>query len=120
MRRGTSGLGLFADGDIRRNDFIIEYYGFILILESSMTGRYLFEVSKRKVVDGSPRYNKARYINHSCRPNCRVSVVKGKIYIYAKRNIRAGEELAYVYGKEYFNEFIKPHGCRCLKCAGVK
>ena len=45
------------------------------------------------------------------------STVRGKVYVYAKRNIKEGEELVYNYGKEYFNDFIKPHGCKCLKCA---
>ena len=60
--------------------------------------------------------NKARYLNHSCRPNCETDIVKGKVYIYAKRNIKSGEELTYDYGKEYVDDFIKPYGCKCLKC----
>lgn len=120
VARSAAGLGLFAKESIARGDFLIEYYGPILTPKEAdfKKGKYLFEVSKRKVVDGSPRYNKARYINHSCRPNCETDIVRGRIYIYARRNIKAGEELAYDYGKEYFDDFIRPHGCQCVKCTG--
>ena len=118
VRRSDAGLGLFAAESIPKGKFIIEYHGPIMTPDEAddRKGKYLFEISGRRVVDGSPRYNIARYINHSCRPNCRTDIVRGKIYVYARRNIKPGEELAYDYGKEYFNDFIKPHGCRCVKC----
>ncbi len=118
--KSSAGFGLFAGENIKRGDFVIEYYGPILTPEEADTkkGKYLFEVNSRKVVDGTPRYNMARYINHSCRPNCETDIVRGKIYIYARRNIKDGEELSYDYGKEYFNDFIKPYGCKCPKCCG--
>ena len=118
IRRTATGLGLCAENAIQRGDFIIEYYGIPLTREQSdeKGGKYLFEVSAKKVIDGSPRYNIARYLNHSCRPNCETDIVRGKIYIYAKRNIKSGEELTYDYGKEYVDDFIKPYGCKCEKC----
>ena len=122
VKRSSTGLGLFALEDIPKGDFIIEYYGPVLTPKEAddKQGKYLFEVNSRKVIDGTPRYNTARYINHSCLPNCEVDIIRGKVYIYAKRRIRAGEEFAYDYGKEYFEDFIKPHGCRCVKCACAK
>ena len=118
VKRSSAGLGLFSKELIERGTFIIEYFGTILTPDESdrKGGKYLFEISSRRVVDGSPRYNKARYINHSCKANCETDIVKGKVYIYAKRNIKQGEELTYDYGKEYFNDFIRPHGCRCIRC----
>lgn len=118
MRRSSAGLGLFTEDSITRGKFVIEYYGTMCTRDEAdrRGGKYLFEISSRKVVDGSPRYNFARYLNHSCRPNCETDIVKGKIYVYAKRNIKSGEELTYDYGKEYFDDFIKPYGCRCVKC----
>ncbi len=73
---------------------------------------YLFEI------DGLERSNQARYINHSCDPNCEVYIEKSRIMIYAIKNIPAGAELSYDYGEEYFDEFLKPVGCRCAtkKC----
>ena len=116
--RSSAGLGLFAKDQIERGDFVIEYHGPVLSRDEAdrKGGKYLFEVSSRRVVDGTPRCNIARYINHSCRPNCETDIVRGKIYIYALRRIKPGEELAYDYGKEYFDDFIKPHGCRCAHC----
>ena len=116
--RSAAGLGLFAEEKIPREKFVIEYYGPVLTRKEAdeKGGKYLFEVSDRKVVDGTPRYNRARYINHSCRPNCETDIVRGKIYIYSLRAIKPGEELAYDYGEEYFNDFIKPYGCRCAHC----
>ena len=120
VKRSSAGLGLFSRDSVVKGDFIIEYYGTVLTTDEAdqRKGKYLFEVSSTKVVDGSPRYNMARYINHSCRPNCETDIVRGRIYIYARRAIQAGEELSYDYGKEYFNDFIKPYGCRCPKCSG--
>lgn len=103
---------------IKKGDFVIEYIG-IKRLNKDIeyhTGKYLFEIDDKFTIDGSPRWNLARYINHSCRPNCEVEIEGGKININAIKNIKAGEELVYDYGKEYFNEFIKPIGCKCVKC----
>ncbi len=118
IKKSSAGLGLFAMEDIPKDKFIIEYFGKILSVDAAdkKGGRYLFEINSKKVIDGTPRRNIARYINHSCRPNCETNIVKGKIYIYSRRKIKEGEELNYDYGREYFNDQIKPFGCRCLKC----
>jgi SET domain-containing protein len=76
----------------------------------------LFTVNSRWTVDGKNTENLSRYVNHSCYPNCEAEIRGKKILISSIRNIKAGDELAYNYGKEYFDEFIKPHGCRCEKC----
>jgi SET domain-containing protein len=118
-----AGFGLVANKEFKKGDFVIEYVG-IKKLNKDIeyhTGKYLFEVDETYTIDGSPRYNTARYINHSCRPNCEVEIDKdGKILIMAIKNIKPGDELTYDYGKEYFNEFIKPIGCKCVKCLNKK
>lgn len=118
VRRSSAGLGLFAAEPIPSRSFIIEYFGPVLTQEESEEkgGRYLFEVSSKKVIDGSLRANTARYINHGCKPNCETDVVNGRIYVYSLTDIAPGEELTYDYGKEYFDDFIKPAGCRCTAC----
>jgi hypothetical protein len=68
------------------------------------------------VIDGSPRWNIARYINHSCRPNAEPVVRKGRIDLMALRSIAPGEEITYNYGRDYFEYFIKKTGCRCTSC----
>ncbi|HHY50830.1 MAG TPA: SET domain-containing protein [Alphaproteobacteria bacterium] len=123
VRRSRTGLGLFAAEPIPRNACVIEYTGRPLTDEeySRSRSRYLFDLGNGKVLDGSPRWNKARYINHSCVPNCEPELHRGRILIYALRDIAPGEELAYDYGKEYFDQFIGAN-CRCPKCMpdGVK
>ena len=72
VRRSKSGLGLFAGEDIKKKEFIIEYVGEVLTCKEAdiRGGKYLFETSKNRFIDGSTRKNTARYINHSCAPNC--------------------------------------------------
>ena len=122
VRRSSAGLGLYAQEAIPKGACIIEYIGRELAPgeEFTITSQYLFEVTKKKTIDGSPRYNTARYINHSCRPNCEIEIYQGRVFVLAKRNIREGEELNYDYGEDFFDEYIKPKGCRCLKCKPVK
>lgn len=121
VRRSKTGLGLFAESEIPKGACIIEYKGPQLTPEQEEKSRskYLFEVHSRKTIDGTPRWNTARYINHSCRPNCEPNIYKGRVYIHALRRIRPGEELNYDYGKNYFNEFLKDI-CACPKCAEKK
>ncbi len=113
--KSHSGLGLMTKEPIEKGGFVIEYVGPILNLKQSNErgGKYLFETNKNRFVDGTARSNTARYLNHSCKPNCEVEIRQGHILIFSLRKINAGEELEYDYGKEYFDEFIKPHGCRC-------
>jgi hypothetical protein len=118
VRRSRAGLGLFTSVDIPKGARVSEYIGKPLTWDEYMKSNsvYLFEISPRKTIDGSPRWNQARYINHSCRPNCEIDIVRGRVFIVARRAIKAGEELNYDYGEEYFNDIIKPKGCRCEKC----
>lgn len=122
VKRSSAGMGLFTMSAIPKGACVIEYVGKELSKEEEAVARsrYLFEISARKTIDGAPRWNTARYINHSCRPNCEPEIYKGRVYIFAKRAIKPGEELAYNYGPAYFKDFIEPHGCRCEKCAGKR
>lgn len=121
VRRSKTGLGLFAESEIPKGACVIEYKGPQLTPEQEEKSRskYLFEVHSRKTIDGTPRWNTARYINHSCRPNCEPNIYKGRVYIHALRRIRPGEELNYDYGTNYFNEFLKDI-CACPKCEAKK
>jgi hypothetical protein len=116
--RSRTGLGLFATAPIKKGAFIIEYTGRKLPnkIADELDNRYLFEINSRWTLDGSTRRNTARYINHSCRPNAESDVIKHKVIIRAIRNIQEGDEITYDYGKDYFDTFLKPIGCRCPKC----
>jgi SET domain-containing protein len=113
--RSSAGLGLFATKAFKKGDRIIEYFGRVISPEEEYTSRskYLFEVSTRKTIDGTTRENIARYINHSCKPNCEPEIVRGRIFIDAIKAIKPGDEFTYDYGEEYFDEHIRPKGCRC-------
>jgi len=116
VKRSPTGLGLFAGDTIPKNSCIIEYVGREVSEKESETSRskYLFEITKKKTIDGKPRINKAGYINHSCRPNAEAVINKQRVYIFSTRAIRPGEEILYDYGKEYTKEHCTP--CRCAKC----
>lgn len=119
--RSKAGLGLFALEPIPKGRKIIEYVGRVLMdePEDAANNLYIFNIDEKTDIDGSPRWNSARYINHSCRPNAESEITDdGHVWIQARRDIMLGEEITYDYGKEYWNEYIKPKGCRCEKCKG--
>lgn len=113
VKRSSAGLGLFAGETIPKDACVIEYVGRTVSKEESETSKskYLFEISKTKTIDGKPKWNKAGYINHSCKPNCETRIRGGRIFVMALRRIAPGEELTYDYGKEYCLEHCVP--CRC-------
>jgi SET domain-containing protein len=116
--RSKSGLGLFALKPFKKGDFIAYYRGRRILnkVADELDTKYMFELNSRWTLDGSSRRNVARYINHSCRPNAETDVKKLKVIITAKKSIEPGEEITYNYGRDYFDFFIKPHGCRCVAC----
>jgi SET domain-containing protein len=115
VKKGLNGLGLFATETIKDKSWIIEYVGKKLTNKQSenLTTQYLFDVSDTYTIDGSPRYNTARYINYSCNPNAEAWNIEDRIFIRAIKPILAGSEITYDYGKEFFDKFIKPKGCHC-------
>jgi hypothetical protein len=115
-RRSRAGLGLFAEASFRRGQKIIEYKGPLIpgkIAENITNNRYLFDVNSRWTIDGRGRENMARYANHSCKPNAESEIRGKRVFIFALKKILPGEEITYDYGKEYFEEYIKTHSCRC-------
>ena len=118
VRRTNTGLGLFALQPIAKGTRIIEYTGPLIPNEEvdKRRGRYFFGVNTKWTIDGSPRSNLARYINHSCKPNAEALISGRRVWIWSRKNIKPGEEIAYDYGKEYFDDIIRPIGCRCEKC----
>jgi uncharacterized protein len=106
---------------IKRGAYIATYRGRRITTEEAdrraeRGASYMFEVNKRWTIDGSPRWNVARYINHSCRPNAKPVGRKGGIVIVALRQIEPGEETTYDYGREYLKCFLDNGGCRCAAC----
>lgn len=127
------GKGMFASQEIPRNTRIIEYVGERVTKaegwrrelkrqERAKRGEdgciYIFELNTKTDIDGSVLWNTARYINHSCKPNCESQVVRGRVWIVSLRKIKPGEELSYDYYYDY--DHYHEHPCRCGadECAG--
>jgi uncharacterized protein len=117
VKKSYAGLGLFALRAFKKGERIIEYFGPMILSTEDMNNKYLFEVTKEKYIDGSSRHNTARYINHSCAPNCEVRG-RSRLWVYAIKNIKPGDELTYDYGEEYIKDHIKE--CKCPKCSQTK
>lgn len=122
--RSEAGLGLFATASFTKGECILEYTGETISDDEAQQrgGKYLFELNDEWTIDGKGRENVARYINHSCKPNCEPELTEDEkqVFIYAKRNIKEGEELTYNYGKHYFKQIIEPLGCKCARCLSSK
>jgi uncharacterized protein len=119
--RSLTGFGLFATRAIKKKSRIVEYKGPILDHETALKveargNRYLFEVSKQRTIDGTPRSNVARYANHSCNPNSEPVIWRGRVFIKAVRNIKPGEEIVYDYGTDYLKNVIGRANCKCSRC----
>lgn len=130
------GSGVFATSDISKNKKIIQYIGDKItksegdrrsaarikkFLNKKNEGSvYIFELNKKYDIDGSPLYNKARYINHSCNPNCEVNIIKNEIWISSIKKIKKGEELNYDYGYAFDKDDFADHICKCgsANCIG--
>ena len=117
-RSKIHGWGIYATGAIPKNKRIIDYTGQKISNQESLQRerRYIrgghiwcFKLTNRTVIDASVGGNLARYINHSCRPNCYVHIVDGVIWIRASRRIRRGEELTYNYNTDGEGQIR----CRC-------
>ncbi|KAL3151508.1 hypothetical protein ABBQ38_012507 [Trebouxia sp. C0009 RCD-2024] len=126
--------GLFAKQDIEPEEFIIEYVGQTIrtsLLDvrekayerSGLGSSYLFRIDESWAVDATRQGGLARFINHSCDPNCytKIITVEGHkhIVIYSKHHIHAGEELSYDYKFEY-ELTEEPIKCTCgaVNCRG--
>ena len=119
--------GLYASQNIEKGTKIIEYKGKIISVKKSEVDPkfdnkkaiYLFNINNRYDLDGDFKFNIARLINHSCNPNCEVFGEGLKIWVYAMKDIKKGEELSYDYGfsfDENFREF--PCNCQSKNCVG--
>ena len=117
-RSKIQGWGVFATRDIPKNTRIIDYAGEKITNRESLKreARYLesdhiwcFKLNRLYARDAAVGGNAARYINHSCRPNCYTQIVGDTIWIRAARNIVRGEELTY----DYCTDGVGAIRCRC-------
>jgi len=130
---GIHGRGLFARRRLRKGTRIIEYRGELidkeesnrrglaLMEEAKKTGGasvYIFDLNSKFDLDGNKPWNPARLANHSCAPNCEMVNEDDRLFLYALKEIAAGEELTFDYG--YDIEHFMDHPCRCgsATCVG--
>jgi SET domain-containing protein len=117
------GTGGFAKADIAVGAHVIEYVGEKITKAESLrrcesNNEYIFSLSDEFDLDGNVPWNPARFLNHSCDPNCEAEPEGGRVWIVARRGIRTGEEITFNYG--YDLEDYREHPCRCgaADCAG--
>jgi SET domain-containing protein len=129
------GRGVYAARPIRKGARIIEYLGERVShaeadrryeLKSDDDGHtFLFVASNRTVIDAGVDGNEARFINHSCAPNCESVIEGSRVFIDAIRNIKPGDELGYDYSLTWEStddpEELALYTCRCgaRKCRGT-
>ena len=129
------GRGVYAARAIRKNTWIVEYTGErISHAEADMRydddnmdrhHTFLFTIDEHVCIDAFIGGNEARFVNHSCDPNCETVLAEKEIHIVALRDIAAGEELTYDYGytldDESVEEALRRYPCRCgtAACRGT-
>ncbi len=129
------GLGAFAVQDIPKGTRVVEYTGERITPEEA-DARYdddaveephtfLFTVNKKIIIDGAREGNEARFINHSCEPNCETVIEDKRVFVETIREIRAGEELTYDYHLDrpgrFREEWKERYACHCgaPSCRGI-
>jgi uncharacterized protein len=134
-RSGIHGKGVFAAMPLAKGERIIEYKGERISWKEALRRHphnpdepnhtFYFALENGKVIDGKVDGNSARYINHSCAPNCEAEEKEGRVIIYALRAIKEDEELYYDYGLvidgRITKKLKKEYECRCgaKKCRGT-
>ncbi|RQH06123.1 SET domain-containing protein [Paraburkholderia dinghuensis] len=132
---GVHGKGVFATGPIEAGARLIEYKGERISWKEALRRHphnpdepnhtFYFALEDGDVIDGKVNGNSARWINHSCAPNCEAEEIDGHVYIHALRDIAADEELFYDYGlvidAKQTRKLKREYECRCgaRKCRGT-
>ncbi len=130
-RSGIHGKGVFAAAAIPRGTRLIEYKGERISPEESIrryagaTHTFLFQLENEEIIDGGVGGNSARWINHSCAPNCEVAEEDGRVYFDSTRRIEAGEEITFdynLYMEERYTPALKREfacSCKARNCRGT-
>lgn len=113
---GIHGTGCFAVAPIPAETSVIEYVGERISKAESLkrceeNNPYIFDLDEHADLDGNVGWNPAKFINHSCFPNCEAQLIEGRIWIIAQREIQVGEEITFNYS--YDLEDYREHPCRC-------
>jgi SET domain-containing protein len=115
-------VGVFAAAPIRKGTRLVEYTGPRMTPEEAdhrydgAPRTYLYGLDDGKtIIDGE---GLGAYLNHCCDPNCEVDEIKGRVWIFALRDIAKGEELVWDYNL-YDDDAPAPCCCGSRKCRGT-
>lgn len=120
---GIHGTGGFALTRIPAETHIVEYVGERVDKEASALrcedgNPYIFTINEEWDIDGAVDWNPARFLNHSCNPNCEAQQDEDRIWIVALRDIEPGEELTFNYGYDLASWREYPCCCGAARCRG--
>ena len=136
-RSGVHGKGVYAISRIKKGAVVIEYKGELVTWKQAEKRHphnpddpdhtFFFHIDDKHVIDAAYGGNAARWINHSCKPNCESNIddKRHRVFIKARRRIEPGEELFYDYGlviaEPYTKKLKKQFACRCgaKRCRGT-
>jgi SET domain-containing protein len=134
-RSGVHGKGVFAGAPLKAGDRLMEYKGERISWKEALRRHphnpdepnhtFYFALEDGFVIDANVNGNSARWINHSCAPNCEAEEVDGRVFIRALRDIAPEEELFYDYGlvidERMTKKLKEDYACRCgaRKCRGT-
>jgi hypothetical protein len=132
---GVHGKGVYAARPIPAGERVIEYRGEVITWKEALRRHphdpddpfhtFYFHIDDGHVIDGMHRGNAAKWINHSCAPNCEADEVAGRVFVRALRDISAGEELFYDYrlilDGRHTAKVKRQYECRCgaAACRGT-
>jgi len=102
---------------------VIEYVGERIDKRESLrrceqNNVYIFSLGPEFDLDGNVTWNPARFLNHSCAPNCDAELQEGRLWIVANRDIPQGEEITFNYGFDLESYRDYPCHCGSLDCVG--
>ncbi|MBI0326790.1 SET domain-containing protein [Burkholderia plantarii] len=126
-RSGVHGKGVFAAAPIKAGERVVEYKGERISWKEALRRHphdpndpnhtFYFALEEGGVIDGKVDGNSARWINHSCAPNCEAEENAGRVFIHALRDVEAGEELFYDYGlvidAKLTKQLKRDYACHC-------
>ncbi len=124
---GVHGKGVYALRPIKAGERVIEYKGEIISWPEALRRHphdpsnpqhtFYFHIDDQNVIDGKDHGNAAKWINHSCAPNCESDEQDGRVFIFALRDLQPGEELFYDYRlvieERYTPKLKREYECRC-------
>jgi SET domain-containing protein len=129
------GRGVFAKVTLPARERVIEYKGERIRWDEALRRHphdpaqpnhtFYFSLDDGSVIDGNVNGNSARWINHSCQPNCEAEEIEGRVFIKTLQPIQAGDELFYDYGlvidARYTKKLKQEYACFCgtARCRGT-